>query len=154
MFLGRTVVHGIYALCYLSRQAHDGPESAQAVADAVGMPPEHARKVLTALAAAGLIESVRGRAGGYALTRGLDEISLLDALDALHPDAGAAVLAQRACPVALTKSCCVQPGLMALRAGIRELFARHTLDTLLGAECRWRDTGHRAGRHMASAGVG
>ncbi len=154
MFLGKTVVHGIYALCYLSRQRPDEMVSASAVAAAVGVPPEHARKILTSLAAAGLVDSVRGRSGGYALARRLQDISMLDALDALNPDAGMYALESRACPVSSHNPCCVQPGLAALREEVRALFANCSLESILGEECRRPSTRRPASAQRVLSGAG
>lgn len=140
MFLGKTVVHGIYALCYLSRRARGALASSAEIAQAVGVPSEHARKVLTALTSAGLVLSVRGRSGGFALARPLGEITMLDALDALNPGAGLAAVERRSCPVASSQACCVQSGLSAVREDLRALFASRTLDSVVGVECRVADS--------------
>ena len=46
-----------------------------------------AYKVAGKLEKGGLIESVRGNRGGYRLTRGLDEISILDIYNIMEPNA-------------------------------------------------------------------
>ncbi len=135
MFLGKTVVHGICTLCFLSQRREDELATAAAVARAVEIPPEHARKVLTALTTAGLITSSRGRMGGYMLARGLDEITMLDALDALHPEAGRAALQPRDCPAAPGEPCRVLPGLGVLRNDIRQLFSQRTIAEVIGTSC-------------------
>lgn len=45
-----------------------------------------AYKVARKLEKGGLIRSIRGNAGGYQLTRGLDEISILDVYKIMEPD--------------------------------------------------------------------
>lgn len=58
MIFSRTAVHGIYAICYLSRQrVGDVIPSAQ-VAAAIGITQTHAAKVLKRLATAGVVSSV------------------------------------------------------------------------------------------------
>ena len=48
------------------------------------MPQEFLRKIAQALAAAGIIQAVRGRRGGLRLARAPEEISLLDVMEALN----------------------------------------------------------------------
>lgn len=139
MFLGKTVVHGTYVLCYLSRTQTGELASSVAVAEALDIPPEHARKILTALVDASLVASVRGRSGGYALAKRPDEISMLDVIDALHPRAGEAVLQARGCPIAADGACRTRRGLATLREGVREFFAGKTLASVVGEDCRGGD---------------
>ncbi|GAF82337.1 unnamed protein product, partial [marine sediment metagenome] len=85
MVLGKTLIHGVYVLCYLSRQERGTVVSSEAVAQAVGVPAEHARKILQSLGSAGLVASVRGRAGGFLLSRELEQVSVLEVLEAVSP---------------------------------------------------------------------
>ncbi len=48
-----------------------------------GLTVPHVAKLMGTLRNGGLVESVRGRSGGYSLTRPADQISLLDVLSAL-----------------------------------------------------------------------
>ena|GEM_PF-560463 len=136
MFLGKTVVHGIYALCYLSRMRPDEVASSVVVGNAVDIPYEQSRKILSALAIAELVTSIRGRSGGYILAKNIQEISILSVVDALHPTAGLSALEARACPVTSRETCCVQPGLAELHDNVRALFADRTLASVIGEECR------------------
>lgn len=154
MYIGRTVVHGIYTLCYLSRQPTGQLASASAVAEAVGVPPEHTRKILSALAAADLVRSVRGRAGGFALARPLPRITVLDVRDAVQSaDGPVDPVDPRHCPVAARDACCVGPGLRELRAAIRALLAARTLDELVGEDCRGSAAEVRRAGRAAFLGV-
>ncbi len=149
MFLGKTVVHGTYALCYLSRLPEGSVASSVAVAEALAIPPEHARKIMTALVDAGLVASVRGRSGGYALAKGPSEVSMLEVIDALHPGAGDAVLQSRSCPIGAEGACRTREGLSELREGVRAFFAGQSLASVIGEACRrsptWDQVGQRAG---------
>ncbi len=134
MSFSKTAVHGIYMLCYLSRQGSGSITSATVLAKAVDAPPEHARKILMRLCAAGLVNSVNGRAGGYASTGSMEDISVLDVLDAIGrvPDDG---LQPRMCAAAPDEACSVQPGLADLREQMRRFLAGKTLASVIGAEC-------------------
>jgi len=59
---------------------------ALAAADLAGLydlPPSYFAKAIQALSATGIVESSRGKTGGYALARPADEITMLDVVDAI-----------------------------------------------------------------------
>jgi FeS assembly SUF system regulator len=58
--------------------------SASALAEETGVPVPTAQKLMGRLAAAGLLTSVRGAAGGFALARPGAEISLADIIEAVE----------------------------------------------------------------------
>jgi Rrf2 family protein len=63
---------------------HDGEAlSAVDLAALYDLPPSYFAKALQALSAAGIVASSRGHAGGYALARPADEITMLDVVDAV-----------------------------------------------------------------------
>ena len=55
------------------------------IADKHGIPPRFLVQILLDLKRAGLVASTRGAAGGYALARLPDEISMLDVLTVVDP---------------------------------------------------------------------
>lgn len=59
--------------------------SAIALADQTKVPANYLAKVLQQLAGAGLIDGRRGVGGGYKLSRGADQIALLDVITAVTP---------------------------------------------------------------------
>lgn len=132
MLFSQTVIHGLYALCYLSRNAPNEIVSSGAVGDAIGVSDAQAPKLLQALAATGLVRSARGRRGGYFLARDLHEISLVDVLDALNPIEDANLLRPRACPGRTSKVCHAHHGLLRLHARVRETLSDETLGMLVG----------------------
>ena len=65
-------------------QGHGGPPvPVPEIAAAEGLSLEYAAKLLRELRLAGLVRSLRGASGGYALTRAPDEITVWSALEAL-----------------------------------------------------------------------
>ncbi len=132
MLFSQTVIHGLYALCYLSRNAPNEIVSSGAVGDAIGVSDSHAPKLLQAFASAGLVRSVRGRRGGYCLARELHEISLADVLDALNPIEDANLLRPRSCPGRTSKVCRAHRGLLQLHARVRQTLSGETLAMLIG----------------------
>ena len=138
MLLEKAGVHGLHALCHLSRQPADMRVSSTAISEAAGVPPEHARKILMGLCTAGLVNSTRGRSGGYALAKKLEDISVLEVSDALGPRTEAGGHKPRACPVYAGESCRVQSGLTVLRDQVRAIYAGTTVASLAGAVCGQR----------------
>lgn len=136
MLLSKPVVHGIYILCYLSRQAPGVVTSSNTIAEATAVPPEQASKVLQALAAAKLVISARGRLGGYILLRKLDRISIGDVLKALRlPDQEHGLHAWPG-HGATRKTYAVHKGLVRLREQVLEVLANRTLASVIGIEYR------------------
>jgi Rrf2 family protein len=78
--------YGLRCLLQVARRAPadgSGVSSIRDVADAEGLSPDYAAKLLRVLRQAGFVTSARGAAGGYRLSRGAREIQLAEVLRAL-----------------------------------------------------------------------
>src|SRR5215813_3467010 len=75
--------YGLRCLIQVSRSARGEPVSISQIADAEGLSPEYAAKLLRLLRLGGLVESVRGADGGYRLARPAEAISVWSALEVL-----------------------------------------------------------------------
>ena len=71
--------------CLLQLARHEGPEplTVAHIAEAEGLSVPYVGKLLAALRQSGLVDSVRGRSGGFVLCRPPQEISASEALRAL-----------------------------------------------------------------------
>lgn len=88
-----------YAILAMVELTRDGDTlSAQALADRIGVETPTASKVLKLLGGAGLLESFRGPAGGYRVTRPAGAISVAEVISAIEG------------PIAMTE-CSVEEGL-------------------------------------------
>ena len=78
--------YAIRAVARIAAQAAAGRDlsSAAQIAEAEGIPPFYMSKVLKKLASAGVLESVRGRGGGFRLRRPASEIPVLEVLEAVE----------------------------------------------------------------------
>jgi len=139
VLFSRSMVHGVYALCYLSRQKPDDVVPASSIAVAMNIPPEQAAKILQALCHTGVIRSVRGRRGGYVICRKPEEISLGELFSALNPPEDEEAFGPRFCPVVEQERCSVYEGLASLHARVREFLGRETLATLIATGCDVED---------------
>jgi len=75
--------YGLRCLIQVAAQQNGAPVTTQQVAQAEGIGPEYAARLLGRLRAGGLVESTRGANGGYRLTRAAAEISVWDAMQVL-----------------------------------------------------------------------
>lgn len=77
--------YALRVLMYLAADA-DGLATIDEIAKAHSASKNHLMKVVNQLAAAGWVESVRGRGGGIRLGKPADQIQLLDVVRATEPD--------------------------------------------------------------------
>ncbi len=77
MILSRTSKYGLQAVLYLARH-DDGPVLSTAIAKRLHIPPHFLAKILQDLARRGVLQSFKGRGGGFQLARPADEIRLLE----------------------------------------------------------------------------
>lgn len=80
----QTVEYALRAMVYLAYN-QGRPHTAQSIADATKVPPRYMSKVLLGLCKADLLESQRGPHGGFVLSRNVDEVSMLDVINAIEP---------------------------------------------------------------------
>jgi Rrf2 family protein len=84
MHLTRAGDHAIRALLVLLRQPAGGRLTSYRLAEETRIPAEFLRKILSALARAKILRSVRGPTGGVRLARKPEDISLLDVVEAVE----------------------------------------------------------------------
>ncbi len=135
MLFSRTAVHGIYALCYLNRAGNGRPLPSPVIASDLGIPRDQAAKVLQSLNNAGLVRPTRGRRGGYTLVKRLDDISVVEVLDALNPPEDDERLRPKTCKRDPSNMCNAHKGLQRLNERVREALAGETLSELAGTVC-------------------
>lgn len=135
MLFSRTAVQGIYALCYLNRAKSGTSFSSPKVASALGIPRDQAAKVMQSLRNAGLVRSSRGRRGGYAPMKRLDEISMIEVLDALNPPEDDERLRPKSCKRDPAHMCGAHRGLIRLNDCVRQALAGETLAGIDGTVC-------------------
>jgi len=75
--------YGIRCLVQLSRHLGRGPLPIHQIAEAEGISPEYAAKLMRALRQGGLVTATRGAGGGYRLVREAEEISVWEVIKVL-----------------------------------------------------------------------
>jgi FeS assembly SUF system regulator len=106
--------------------------SAAALAAETGVPVPTAQKLMGKLAAAGMLASVRGAGGGFALTRPAERITLADMVEAVE---GPIAMTQcsgseEASDCALDAHCRVKPHMSVVSNAVRGALAAVTLEQL------------------------
>jgi Rrf2 family cysteine metabolism transcriptional repressor len=76
--------YGLRAMVELARNFGNGPLLMRAITERQGIPRKYLHAILTALRSRGLVKSVRGSHGGYALGRPPDQITTLEIVRALE----------------------------------------------------------------------
>ena len=106
MILSRACKYGLQAVLHLAR--HDErPLLSKEIAQALSIPQHFLAKILQDLSRRGLLQSFKGRGGGFQLARSADEIKLLDVVETIEGgefDAGCVLglrecSEEKACPV-------------------------------------------------------
>ena len=75
--LSATAEYAVRAVVHLARDGEGGPVQAQALARATDVPLSYMRKVLHELVRAGILESTRGKHGGFRLAMPPEKLQLL-----------------------------------------------------------------------------
>lgn len=129
MQLTQTAEYALRAVLWLGQHPAD-PQTTQQIATGCQMPAGYLAKVLQPLARAGIVTAQRGLGGGHLLARGVDDISLLDVVNAVEP-----VQRIRTCPLKLPEHaghlCALHQALDDTMANVEGSLARQFIGDLL-----------------------
>jgi Rrf2 family protein len=139
MNISAKVDYGVRAMLVLAAAQGEGgddpvPVTADQVAESQGLPRKFLEAILRDLRRAGLVVSTRGSAGGYALARAPESVSLGDVFRAVDGPL-AEVRGLRPHETAYRDPATLLPTVwVALRASLRSVLDEVTLDALLRGE--------------------
>ena len=124
--------YAVVIMTAAARRARGERLSASALSEDTGVPLPTAQKLMGRLASAGLLDSVRGAGGGFALARPGEEISLADIIEAVE---GPIAMAQccgseEASDCALDAHCRVKPHMNIVSEAVRGALGAVTLQRL------------------------
>jgi len=111
-----------YAVVIMTAAARRDPGarlSASELAQETGVPLPTTQKLMGRLAAEGLLTSVRGAAGGFALARPAEKITLADIVEAVEGPIAMTVCAEGRTDCALDAHCMVKPHMGVVGNAIR-----------------------------------
>ena len=102
MFLSQTSEYALRAMAWLATAPHDAQVRAKDLSTGSGIPPHYLSKILRRLVLAGILDSQKGKAGGFTLARPPHAISFKDVLLAIDafPVAGRCAFGWGACDAA------------------------------------------------------
>jgi Rrf2 family protein len=97
--LSRSSEYAIRALSYMGARKERAFMLSREIAEELGMPPPFLAKVLQTLAGVGILESQRGRGGGFRLARDPEKLSLFEVVEPFDhlADRKICVLGQKTC---------------------------------------------------------
>lgn len=133
--LSRTADHALRAVLFLAQREGKGPVPTDRIAEALGAPANYLAKTLNGLAAAGVVEGLRGPAGGFRLLVPPAELTLarvIEAFDEPH--------ARRVCllgdrPCTDDDPCGAHQCWVAIREHARAPLRENTVQDLLEGRC-------------------
>jgi Rrf2 family protein len=76
--------YALHTVLFLAAAAPDKPVSVQRLAEVMKVSPTYLSKILTMLVKNGIIQSVSGVNGGYSLSPGRKDLSILDIIQAIE----------------------------------------------------------------------
>lgn len=132
--ISQTVEYALRAVVHLASEAPAGRTTDQ-IATATHVPRAYLSKVLQSLVRAGVVRSQRGIGGGITLTKPVDEITILEVVNAVDP-----MQRIRTCPLDLAAHgvhlCPLHKRLDNALATVEEAFQDTTLGELLAEPTR------------------
>lgn len=87
MFRSKSSIYALLAVLEIAKRQASGDKSgvqAGQIAQAFGLPAAYAAKVMSQLARSRILKSERGPRGGFRLLRSVDQVTLLDVIDAVN----------------------------------------------------------------------
>ena len=133
MFLSRTSEYALQALVHLAVQPTGRPVLNRDVARHLGVPAPYLTKVLKSLVQRGLVQSHKGRGGGYALQRAALDVSIREVVELVEGPAvfQGCLLGLKVCADAT--ACPVHHAWSPLKAGLLGLLDRRTVGAMADA---------------------
>lgn len=124
--------YGLRALMELASRRGTGPVPARVIAKSQGIPSRFLEHQLASLQKAGLVESHRGAAGGYALARDPSAVRVADAIEVLEgPLAPMFCLEPHDESCERTHQCGLQELWTRVETAVRDVFEHTTIADLL-----------------------
>ena len=130
--------YAIRAALALGGAGPDARLSVRRIAAEQAIPERFLPRVMADLVAAGLVEGVAGRAGGYRLARPAAEVSLLDVIEAVEGDSRRTVCVLRGGPCRLNGTCDVHEVFAAAQEEMIARFGAATIGEIAGDQARAR----------------
>lgn len=134
MQLHNTTQYAIRILSYIAKNGSSRLYSAKELSDSLQIPYKFLTKIMTELVRSDFVESIKGREGGYKLSKPSNEISIYDILGAFKEleDDTKCVLGIGECDG--NNKCALHDQWVKPRDLIRQMYKNTTLDKVEGQE--------------------
>ena len=134
MHLHNTTQYAVRILNYLANESDDKLVSAKTLSEKLDIPYKFLAKIMTNLVKEEFIRSIRGREGGFELSRPANEINIAQVLDVISGS-----LEDKSCILGIgecdtRKKCALHDQWLKPKIMIRKMFEKTTLDMLKGDE--------------------
>ncbi|MGO2042428.1 MAG: RrF2 family transcriptional regulator [Cellulosimicrobium funkei] len=123
--------YAVRACAELAASPHGDPVRAEDLATGQGLPVSFLERILGDLRRAGIVASVRGRSGGHRLARPASEVTLADVFRAVYGPLVTVVYVVTPCVVNYGYGAGVVEVWIALRASVRDVLDRVTIDDVV-----------------------
>ncbi len=133
MLLSKTSEYALQALIYLAAQPPGEPVLSREISEYLRVPGQYLAKILQELAKRGVLESYKGRGGGFVLRPGAEQMNILEVVEVVegHPFGQECVLGLKAC--ADETACPVHYSWKPIKAQVIDLLSRQTIGTMAEA---------------------
>src|SRR3954465_11673712 len=132
MRLSHLADYAVVLMTAAARRPGGAGLSATDLACETGVPLPTAQKLMGQLAGCGLLSSVRGAGGGFALARGAHEISLADIVEAVEGPIAMTVCSEGRTDCALDAHCRIKPHMGVVGNAVRGALGAVSLTSLCG----------------------
>lgn len=122
--------YAIRAMLALGRATDGERLSVRRVADDQRIPNRFLPLIMRDLVRAGLVEGTTGRAGGYRLARGADDVTLLDIVEAVEGDSRSRTCILRGGPCSTSTVCDIHAVFVAAQDALRDRLSGVTVADL------------------------
>src|SRR5450432_321534 len=130
----QTTEYALRAVAWLAENAGSS-QTTQEIAEGTQVPPDYLAKVLQTLARAEIVSAVRGKNGGFTLSRSPDTLSLLDIVNVVEP-----IRRIKTCPLGLKSHkrqlCALHSRLDQAIATVEQCLAGATFAEMIGPASR------------------
>lgn len=132
MVLNQSADYALRATLFLARAGAAGPQSAEVIADALGVPRNYLGKVLHQLVGANVVASTRGPRGGFVLAQPAGAITLQSVVAPFQelPARTVCLLGNRPCNSAAP--CNAHERWRGMSDPVRNFFQSTTIELMLG----------------------
>ncbi|WP_291525380.1 Rrf2 family transcriptional regulator [Acidithiobacillus sp.] len=133
MLLSKTSEYALQALIYLAALPPREPVLSRDISDYLRVPAQYLAKILQDLAKRGVLDSFKGRGGGFVLRPGAEQMNILDIVEVVEgqPFGQGCVLGLKTC--ADETACPVHTQWKPLKAEVVGLLGRQTIGSMAEA---------------------